>query len=217
MVLVDGPVDRRLTRPNRKRSVRPLTDDRPELLTIDHRLDRFRLRGEVERPQLQGRIERRVRALFLGISHALRHPDRVDIAASEHLDDALVESEVADWMLNLSAFDIPHAVARETGHRGRARIDIADVPEPADQQRAVRRANHVVDARGAAARLQNHLLRAWRGGSILLAGLITRVDERFEHTAAYQVENLRRQPVLRRFGARELLTPGVAQDVDPLV
>src|SRR4030095_1268028 len=81
-----------------------------------------------------------------GAADTFRRADHLYVAGCEQFQNALVEAEVANRILNLSVLDQPDTVARQSGEQLRSRINAADVPEPAHQQTAFGRLDHVFDA-----------------------------------------------------------------------
>src|SRR5215212_5096131 len=82
-------------------------------------------------------------ALRLGIARPLRRANHLDVPRREQFEDALIETKVADRILNLPVLDEPHTVARKPGEQRSARIDTADVPEAADEQSTFGGLNHL--------------------------------------------------------------------------
>src|SRR5438552_10449711 len=95
------------------------------LWTLDL-LDGFGLRSEMKLFDLQGRRQRSAAALRLGAAHALRRPDHIHVSGREQLQQALVEAEIADRVLDFPILDIPDAVTRQAGGQSGARIDAAN-------------------------------------------------------------------------------------------
>src|SRR5439155_6347638 len=79
-------------------------------------LDCIRLRREIERVEPERRHEERIPSP-LAARDALGHADQIDVSRREHQDDALIEAEVADGILDLAVFDVPDAIARQPRHR----------------------------------------------------------------------------------------------------
>src|SRR2546422_5957427 len=63
---------------------------------------------------------------------------------AEHLDDALVEAEIPDAVADLAVLDPERAVARHAGEDFLVGIDLADVPQPRDQETPLGRADHLL-------------------------------------------------------------------------
>src|SRR5678816_1593456 len=70
-----------------------------------------------------------------------RRPDRLEIV--EHEQWRLVEPEILERLGDLSVLDEERSVTREPGIENRARIDLAEVPQPRHEHSALRRANHL--------------------------------------------------------------------------
>src|SRR5271154_4963569 len=61
----------------------------------------------------------------------------------EHMNQALVETEVAHALADFAVFYKERAVARHAGQNLFVRIDLADIPQPGDQNAALGRGNHL--------------------------------------------------------------------------
>src|SRR5712692_1712653 len=94
----------------------------------------------------QGRRQRRTPALRFGAADAFRRSNHLDVSRSEQFQEALVEAEVVDRILDFSILDEPNSIARQTGEQGAPWIDAADIPEAAHQQTVLGRVNHLFDA-----------------------------------------------------------------------
>src|SRR6266542_184477 len=91
----------------------------------------FRLGGEMKLVNFQRRQERCVSTLTFRTANAFRWSNHVDVAWRQQLHDALVEAKVLYCMLDPSLFDVPNAVASQTGLQRCSGIDSANVPETA--------------------------------------------------------------------------------------
>src|SRR5438034_8383413 len=72
---------------------------------------------------------------------ALGRGHHLDLA--EHLDDALVEAEIPGAVADLAVLDSERAVARHPGEDFLVGIDLADVPQPRDQETPLGRADRL--------------------------------------------------------------------------
>ena len=70
-------------------------------------------------------------ALGFGTADALGRSEQLDVSGGEQGQDALVEAEVSNRILNLSLLDEPNTVPRQPGQQSCPRIDAANVPETA--------------------------------------------------------------------------------------
>src|ERR1700693_3447164 len=66
----------------------------------------------------------------------------------QHLNQALIETEIADSVANLAVLDIEGAVAGHAGENFLVRIDFADVPEARHEDAALGRSDHPVNGGG---------------------------------------------------------------------
>src|ERR1043165_539133 len=146
-------------------------------------------------------------ALALGTADAFRRADPLDVSGGEQFQNALVETEVADWILNLSVLDEPHAIARQSGEQRRPRINTADVPEAAHQQAALRGLDHLFDAVWFRGAFQYRVHRPGRWFLSLFFRPVARVGEVFQNAVADKI-NFPRHGVLEnltysRYWAKE--------------
>ncbi len=119
-------------------------------------------------------------------------PIRLEIV--QHEQRRLVESHVLHRLRDLSVLDEERSVAREPGVEHRARIDLAQIPEPRDEHAARRRPDEIFGRLRAADEL--HRVRARVGLLVLLLRPEARIREPLEHAVL--------DPDLR--GARQSLT-----------
>src|SRR5438445_1250616 len=96
----------------------------------------------MERFDHDRRSQRGASSLRFRAAPALGFPDHLHVASSKQFEDALVEAEVADRILNLSVFNVPKPVASEASEKSGAGIDPADVPKTTHQQTALHRCDH---------------------------------------------------------------------------
>src|SRR2546425_1781462 len=150
-------------------------------------LDCIRLRREIERVEPERRYEERIPSP-LAARDAFGHADQIDVSRREHQDDALIEAEVADGILDLAVFDVPDAVARQPRHRRRAWIDRPNVEEARHEQRALRGLDHGVDARSGRRRLEDERERTARL-FVLLLGPVARVPQGLDHAVANEIRD----------------------------
>src|SRR4030095_4942350 len=150
-------------------------------------------------------------------SDALRCADHVDVSRRQHLNDALIEAEITHRVRDLSVLDQPDAVTREARPRGRPRIDASNVPKAADQQRARRAFDHVLDARSRSARLDDGVDRPRRGLPLLLRRRDPRVLEGLEHAVANEMNGLSGNTIVCILRSGKLGAPRIAHDADALV
>src|SRR6266849_1869972 len=108
----------------------------------------------------QGRCQRGAPALRFGAADAFRRSNHLDVSRSKQFQEALVEAEVANRILDSSVLDEPDPVARQTGEQRAPWIDAADIPEAAHQQTALGRVNHLFDARRRRRTFDNRMYRS---------------------------------------------------------
>src|SRR5258706_15442175 len=92
---------------------------------------------EIKIPNLHSRhdhVERFLAASTKGFTHGF------DVR--QHMDEALVETEVADSLFDLSIYNEEGAIARHARHHFFIRINFADVPQPCDENTAVGGGDH---------------------------------------------------------------------------
>ena len=65
-----------------------------------------------------------------------------ELNVAEHLEDGLIESEIADGGRDLALFNQKKAIAGHTGHDFFVGVDFADVPEAGDEQAAIGGGDH---------------------------------------------------------------------------
>src|SRR6266576_2124756 len=95
-----------------------------------------------------------------------RHAHRFDIG--KHMDQALVEPEVAYSALQASVLHKKRTIASHAGEHFFKRLDLADVPQPGDQDSPLRRRNHLLDGLRITRQCEHniqrhlsHLVRQW--------------------------------------------------------
>src|SRR6185503_7404848 len=94
----------------------------------------------------QRRQQSGVASLTLGVANSFRFANQIYVAGCEQLNDALVESEVLDGILNFAVLNIPDAIACKSSLQRGAWIDAANIPEATEQYAAIHRLDHVVKA-----------------------------------------------------------------------
>ena len=85
----------------------------------------------------QGRCEGSAASLRFGAADAFGAANHFDVSGCEEFEDALIETEVADGILNFAFFDVPDAVASEASEESGARVNAANVPKTADEEAAI--------------------------------------------------------------------------------
>src|SRR6516225_7751118 len=92
-----------------------------------------------------GGCERSAAALGFGTADAFGLADHLHVSRCKQPQHALVETEIADRILNLALFDVPKTVTRQAGEQRGSRINATDVPESAHQQTPLHRADHLLE------------------------------------------------------------------------
>src|SRR5215470_3778141 len=96
--------------------------------------------GKVEIAHLHGR-DHHVKRLFATGAHR----PSLGFNAGKHIDQALIEAEIPDAMFGFAIFDEEGAVARHSCKNLLVRINLADVPQPGDQNSTLRPRNHLLN------------------------------------------------------------------------
>src|SRR5207244_418436 len=93
------------------------------------RSNRFGLRREMELFHFQRRRQRSASALRFRAADPLGRSNHLDVSGGQQFQNALVEAEVSNRILNLSLLDEPNTVPRQPGQQSCPRIDAANIPE----------------------------------------------------------------------------------------
>src|SRR5262249_25016957 len=96
--------------------------------------------GKVEITHLHGRNHHVKRLLTTGA-----HGPPQCFNAGKQLDQALIEAEIPDTVFGLAILDEEGAVARHSCEKLLVGINLADIPQPSDQNSTLRLRNHLLN------------------------------------------------------------------------